>query len=229
VLPWSWDEVHPPVAPLPRPAATPRPADRTGHDRKGILPQRRHGKRRCNAPAALVTPAARPAGPGARPGSHAKHRDDYRAPGKARPVLSSTAGKTFLELPRASLKGVGRSPCLNVPGVMVPNIAEIGGIEALQECVKAISDTIDSGLIVAAARARKFAPRSRDKARDALRGATGPPSVLYSSYDNHMNSPTGSCSPLCAIPGSLASLDNSRESLDSMSIRAGQGMFWRCL
>jgi hypothetical protein len=56
-------------------------------------------------------------------------------------VLARSQGNSaFLSLLRASLSGASRSTCLAVIALTAPNIAEIGGGAAIQECASAIED-----------------------------------------------------------------------------------------
>jgi hypothetical protein len=55
-------------------------------------------------------------------------------------ILSPERNGTLLGLLRASLGGIDRISCLSIITLMAPTIAEIGGSDAVQECIKAITD-----------------------------------------------------------------------------------------
>jgi len=55
-------------------------------------------------------------------------------------ILSAERNGTLLGLLRASFGGIDRISCLSIIALMAPTIAEIGGSDAVQECIKAIAD-----------------------------------------------------------------------------------------
>jgi hypothetical protein len=59
---------------------------------------------------------------------------------RAQSILSPEWDGTLLGLLRISLGGINRISCLSIITLMAPTIVEIGGSDAVQECIKAIAD-----------------------------------------------------------------------------------------
>jgi hypothetical protein len=59
---------------------------------------------------------------------------------RAKQVLSLTADRTLLTLTRSSMRQTTRSSCLGIIAIMTPELSEIGGPGAVQDCLKAMID-----------------------------------------------------------------------------------------